>query len=81
MLLKTPKSFCCRSSKVGGEVFLKGLYVELGIHAAGSFGTVYVRTAALHRTLFRPEVLRRLAEVQRCHPTCVVSQRPSPKRL
>ena len=27
------------SAKYNGEVFLRGLYVELGVHSAGSFGT------------------------------------------
>ncbi len=27
--------------QVGNEVFLKGLYLELGIHSSGSFGTRY----------------------------------------
>jgi hypothetical protein len=32
----------CRSSVVGNEVFLKGKYIEVGIHSVASFGTVYV---------------------------------------
>jgi hypothetical protein len=28
-----------RSVLVGGEVFLKSRFVELGVHSAGSFGT------------------------------------------
>jgi hypothetical protein len=27
---------------LGQEVFLKGKYIELGVHTVGSFGTAYV---------------------------------------
>ena len=30
------------SAQVGDEVFLKGKYIELGIHSVGSFGTRHV---------------------------------------
>jgi hypothetical protein len=35
------RRFCdaCSSQKVGQEVFLKGHFIEVGIHAAGSYGT------------------------------------------
>jgi hypothetical protein len=36
----------CRSSVVGNEVFLKGKYIEVGIHSVASFGTSYVHRSA-----------------------------------
>jgi hypothetical protein len=35
---------CGKVQIMAGEVFLKGDYIELGLHAAGSFGTVQVRS-------------------------------------
>jgi hypothetical protein len=35
----TPSLTVGAGSKVGNEVFLKGLYLELGVHSSGSFGT------------------------------------------
>jgi hypothetical protein len=32
----------CRSGQIREEVFLKGQFIEVGVHAAGSFGTAYV---------------------------------------
>jgi hypothetical protein len=30
----------CRSTQIGNEIFLKGKYIELGVHGVASFGTV-----------------------------------------
>jgi hypothetical protein len=36
-------TWCERSSnQVGNETFLKGKYIEVGIHSVASFGTLYV---------------------------------------
>ena len=48
----------CRSVQVGTEVFMKGQYIEVGVHTVGSFGTQYVAGQARVRGSFGSDLCR-----------------------